>query len=60
MKEHNSFFLESKPRIMDFHIFQEQQKTELFFLGVSNIEDTQTELYLVTSKFTAAAVLNFQ
>ena len=51
---------ESKTCIFDFHIFQERQKTELLLLGVSYIAESQTGLYLVTSKFTAIGVFNFQ
>ena len=51
---------QSKPCVIDFHIFQERQKTEYFLLGVSNIDKKQTGLNLVISKFTVVAVLNFQ
>ena len=50
---------ESKTCIFDFHIFQERQKTEYLLLGVSYIAESQTGLYLVTSKFTIISVLNF-
>ena len=51
---------ESKTCIFDFHIFQERQKTEYLLLGVSFIAESQTGLYLVTTKFTVIGVLNFQ
>ena len=46
--------------IFDFYIFQERQETEYFLLGMSYIAESQTGLYLVTSKFTVIGVLNFQ
>ena len=51
---------ESKPRIFDFHIFQERQKNKKLLLGVSYIAESQTGLYLVISKLTVIGVLNFQ
>ena len=51
---------ESKTRIFDFQIIQERQKTELLLLGVPYIAESQTGLYLVTSKFNVIGVLNFQ
>ena len=52
--------LESKTRIFDFHIFQERQKNEKLLLEVSYMAESQTGLYLVTSKFNVIGVLNFQ
>ena len=51
---------ESKTCFFDFYIFQEIQKTEWRLLGVSYNAESQTGLYLVTSKFTVIGVLNFQ
>ena len=45
--------------IFDFQIFQERQNTELLLLGVPYIAESQTILYLVTSKFNVIGVLNF-
>ena len=40
--------------------FFRRQKTEQLLLGASYIAESQTGLYLVTSKFTVIGVLHFQ
>ena len=43
-----------------FSHFSGEAKTEQILLEVSYIAESQTGLYLVTSKFTVIGVLNFQ
>ena len=52
--------MSQKTRIFEFYFFQERQKAELLLLVVSYIAESQTGLYLVTSRFTVIGALNFQ
>ena len=49
---------ESKPRIFDISNFLEETKTDNL-LGVTNIDESPTLLYLVTSNCIESAILNF-